>query len=128
MKNDLNEIGKNIKKYRELLGLNPNELSTITGVTRGYLLLIEDGRQNPSISVLRRLADGLGISPGLLIPNSWVTNALEDKKHIILSSGTKNTISLLKAIENNDRKVLELIELLKRVNDISHDIFKIEDK
>ena len=59
MTNRLENIGLNIKKYRKLLKITQVELAILVGIDRAYLSEIENGKTNPSISILYAIADAL---------------------------------------------------------------------
>ncbi len=46
---------------RKEQNLTQKELSEITGITQADISRIENGTRNPSISMVQRLADGLGM-------------------------------------------------------------------
>ena len=60
--NRVENIGKNIKKYRKTKQLPQIELAVIVGIDRAYLSEIENGRTNPSINILYAIADALQIN------------------------------------------------------------------
>jgi transcriptional regulator with XRE-family HTH domain len=64
IKNSIGEfsmtIGKTIKNVRKKKGLKLRELSERTGISISFLSDIENGRSNPSVKRLKRIADGLG--------------------------------------------------------------------
>ena len=62
MTNRVENIGKNIKKYRKIKRLPQIELAVIVGIDRAYLSEIENGRTNPSINILYAIADALQIN------------------------------------------------------------------
>lgn len=62
MTNRVENIGKNIKKYRKIQQLPQIELAVIVGIDRAYLSEIENGRTNPSINILYAIADALQIN------------------------------------------------------------------
>lgn len=45
---------------RQKAGLSQQELSRITGITQADISKIENGKGNPSLNTLRKLARGLG--------------------------------------------------------------------
>lgn len=57
----MNQIGDVLKKAREKAGLTQQELATLVGVSRAYYADVERGRYTPSLKVLSRLAEVLGI-------------------------------------------------------------------
>ena len=63
MSNNLPIIAKNIKKYRDNLGISQNKLSKLTGVTLHTLTKIETGATpDPHIETLKKIAKGLGVT------------------------------------------------------------------
>ncbi|MBQ9271607.1 MAG: helix-turn-helix transcriptional regulator [Alphaproteobacteria bacterium] len=54
-------MGLNIRKYRKQKKLKQIELAIEVGIDRSYLSEIENGRTNPSVSVLYAIADALKI-------------------------------------------------------------------
>ena len=62
MRNTISEMGEIIRKRRELLGLLQPQLAEISGVSRRTIQLIEMGKANPSLEVLLKISDPLGLS------------------------------------------------------------------
>jgi XRE family transcriptional regulator, master regulator for biofilm formation len=61
-------VGEILKHYRDERGMTINELSHLAGISKSYISSIERGLQkNPSIQVLQKLADTLGISLSQLL-------------------------------------------------------------
>ncbi len=54
------KVGLNVQRLRRERGISQEELSFRTSCTRGYLSGIENGRRNPSLSVLAVIAKALG--------------------------------------------------------------------
>ena len=54
-------IGKQIAHYRKELQLTQKELAAMVGMDANHLYCIEAGRKHPQISILARLAAGLGV-------------------------------------------------------------------
>lgn len=55
-------IGKNITFYRELRNLRGKELAARVGCSVGALSHIEKGNRQPSMEMLYKIADALGVS------------------------------------------------------------------
>ncbi|WP_209122891.1 helix-turn-helix domain-containing protein [Alkalihalobacillus sp. BA299] len=69
--------GGNIRELRKRKGMSLDRLSELSGISKSYLSYIERGLQtNPSISVLEKMAQALGVELVFLIE---VMNAPEDK-------------------------------------------------
>ena len=61
------KIGRVMEQHRMKLGLSLNELAKRTGVSHTALIHIRDGRNDPRIGTLRKLAKALGIPPSTLV-------------------------------------------------------------
>ena len=61
MNNDLVRLGKRIKEIRQAKGKSQLDLALDANVNRNYLSDLENGRRNPSILILYRLADALEV-------------------------------------------------------------------
>lgn len=70
----MNKIGDVLKSAREKAGLTQLELSGMVGVSRAYYADVERGRYTPSLKVLSRLADILGIDLNFLKQNNGNTS------------------------------------------------------
>lgn len=70
----MNKIGDVLKSAREKSGLTQLELSGMVGVSRAYYADVERGRYTPSLKVLSRLADILGIDLNFLKQNDGNTS------------------------------------------------------
>jgi len=55
-------IGKSIAGLRIKRGWTQSKLAKSTGLSRGYISAIEEGRRNPSIKTLAIIAEKLGVS------------------------------------------------------------------
>ena len=77
----LRQLGEFIKAQRALNQLSQRELARLADLSDTYLSQLERGRHEPSLSVLRALAESLGIRPdelilyaaGVPMPNDPVT-------------------------------------------------------
>lgn len=70
----MNKIGDVLKSAREKAGLTQLKLSGMVGVSRAYYADVERGRYTPSLKVLSRLADILGIDLNFLKQNDGNTS------------------------------------------------------
>lgn len=70
MKNDLINIGENIKKFRLRAKLTQQELANKVGVTHYWICRLERGKQNnTSVNLLILISQELHINLGDLITN-----------------------------------------------------------
>lgn len=61
------QMGIRIRRYREKQDMSLTDLARSSGVSRGYLHLIEKGEQNPSQDKLAAIAKALGVMVAELI-------------------------------------------------------------
>jgi ribosome-binding protein aMBF1 (putative translation factor) len=50
-----------LKAARDVRGLSLQDICDKTGITRASLSLLENGKGNPTMSTLRRIADAIGV-------------------------------------------------------------------
>ena len=60
---ELPTIAKNIKKYRQKLGISQDKLSRLADIAYNVIIKIESGATpNPTIETMAKIARGLGVS------------------------------------------------------------------
>lgn len=57
----MSQLGANLTKAREIVGLTQKELSEKVHIYQGDISKIERGNANPSVQTLQRLAEGMGM-------------------------------------------------------------------
>jgi transcriptional regulator with XRE-family HTH domain len=60
-------FGENVKRARLARGLSQESLAAESKIDRTYISGIERGVRNPSLDYIERLADALGVDPGVLV-------------------------------------------------------------
>ena len=60
-------LGESILFYRKKLRLSQQQVATLSDVDRSYLAEIEEGKANPSVKFLHRIAKILKVKVGNLI-------------------------------------------------------------
>lgn len=60
-------VGRNVRRYRQELGLTQEQLAFEAKLDLTYVGGIERGRRNPTVVVLARLADALSVAPADLL-------------------------------------------------------------
>ncbi len=60
-------VGSNLKRLRQARGLSQEALAFECGVHRTYVSGVERGVRNPTVTVLKRIADALKVSPSALL-------------------------------------------------------------
>ncbi len=58
----LSQLGKRIAYLRRKKGMSQLDLSIETGISKSYISDLENGRRNPSVLLLQRIASSLGVS------------------------------------------------------------------
>lgn len=61
------QVGLNVRRFREELGFSQEELAFDCGLHRTYVSGVERGVRNPTVLVLKKIADGLGIPTSKLL-------------------------------------------------------------
>lgn len=59
-------FGQNVRMLRKATGLSQDEFADKAGVHRTFMSGIERGKRAPTIVVVERLANALGVDPGVL--------------------------------------------------------------
>ncbi|NED64690.1 helix-turn-helix transcriptional regulator, partial [Streptomyces sp. SID10244] len=54
-------LGTTIREVRKTRGLTMVQLAELAGVSQGLISQVENGRADPSLETLRRIAEALGI-------------------------------------------------------------------
>ncbi|MFJ2031881.1 helix-turn-helix domain-containing protein [Streptosporangium sp. NPDC087985] len=60
-------VANNVRAQRAHRQMTLDELATRSGVSRGMLVQVEQGRTNPSINTLTRIADALGVTVARMV-------------------------------------------------------------
>ena len=61
------QLGRNLRGRRDDAGMTQLDLKLETGVSASEISRIENGRRDPGVGTLLRLAKGLGVSPADLL-------------------------------------------------------------
>ncbi len=59
----IRQIGQRIRELRKEKGISQEQLGLEAGLHRTYIVSVENGKRNISISALSRIWDGLHITP-----------------------------------------------------------------
>lgn len=68
----VSELGNKIKERRGTLGITQPDLAEMAGISVNTLYKIETGQANPTVTVLNKIADVLGLELTMIIRNSEV--------------------------------------------------------
>ncbi|MFA5780612.1 MAG: helix-turn-helix transcriptional regulator [Elusimicrobiota bacterium] len=67
MKNEAQKLGQNLKRIRTEKGLSQGDIMKTLGMPKSFISNIENGKTNPTLSTITKLAKAMGVSVGDLI-------------------------------------------------------------
>ena len=62
MKNESKKLGKNLKNIRTKKAISQGDIARSLDVSRGFISNIENGKTNPTLETIARLAKAVGVS------------------------------------------------------------------
>jgi transcriptional regulator with XRE-family HTH domain len=123
-------LGAYLKERREALGFTQRELARQLGVKASHVAFLESGRRRPSLSLITRLADTLGIDHQELLllahpeAKMLVRPAARDlpkKTSALWESFVKNRALLTRyRVTMRELQALEHVSLLGTVTSVRH--------
>ena len=67
MKSESTKLGKNMKRIRTEKTISQGDIARSLGVSRGFVSNIENGKTNPTLSTITKLAKALSVSTDKLL-------------------------------------------------------------
>lgn len=67
MQHEQIKLGKNLKRIRTEKGISQGDIARTLGVGRSFITNIENGKTNPTLATIAKLAKAIGISVGDLM-------------------------------------------------------------
>jgi transcriptional regulator with XRE-family HTH domain len=77
-KAQLGMLGEFIRTQRKLANLSLREMAALTDLSNAYLSQVERGLHEPSVRVLRAIAEALGLPPDALLAQAGLGGTGED--------------------------------------------------
>lgn len=77
-------IGENLAKLRERQGLTRNDIAEGASVTNQTVAALESGRRGPSVDLLMKICDLLGVTPNDLVYEESSRVSSREKKEPVL--------------------------------------------
>src|ERR1043165_3792254 len=77
-------LGRLVRRARAKRGITRRQLAEQSGASERYLAQIESGQGNPSITILKAIADALDLPVVELMPNAGRRNATLGRIHDLL--------------------------------------------
>ena len=65
--NEAEKLGKNLKRIRTAKGMSQGEISRILEVDKSFVSNIENGKTNPTLATIAKIAKAIGVSVGDLM-------------------------------------------------------------
>ena len=62
MKSESEKLWKNLKRIRTTKGISQGDIARSLGVNRGFISNIENGKTNPTLATIARLAKAVRVS------------------------------------------------------------------
>lgn len=105
----MNDIGLRLKTLRTARGLSQRKLAASAGVSNATVSLIEHGRTDPSMGLLKRILDCLGVS----LADFFASTAPGDEKYFFahnelsqISSGPISFLQVGSDLSNSQLQIL----------------------
>jgi len=67
MQNESTKLGLNLKRIRTKKSISQGDIARDLGVSRGFISTIENGKTNPTLATIAKLAKAVGVSADQLI-------------------------------------------------------------
>lgn len=99
----LRQVGEFIRAQRQLADLSQRELARLTEISDAYMSQLERGLHEPSIRVLRSLADGLGVGRDQFIA---FAAGLADAPARVTEASTEEAIKADPRLSDGEKRAL----------------------
>lgn len=101
----MNTLGDNITKFRKAAKITQGKLAEKVGISKTHLCQIENGKKDPSLSLLRDIAKHLSVQPAALLANDdkWlaIQNVMAQYDLPVIETLLLQVLDRLKAERNN---------------------------
>ena len=67
MKDEAQRLGKNLKRIRDGKGISQGDIVKTSGIDKAMISNIENGKTNPTLATIAKLAKAIGVSVGELM-------------------------------------------------------------
>ena len=112
------EIGERVRRARDAADLTQRELGEAAGgISPAYIYLVENGRQNITLTVFKRIAEALGVTIEALLAGAEFGIAPTEQS---LRHWTRTVGTLIEEVHERRRQDVGLLKELERLS-IAHD-------
>jgi transcriptional regulator with XRE-family HTH domain len=98
-------VSKNVRKYRVKRGMTQAELAAKCGIDVRYVNRLENQPQNVGLDHLQRLAEGLLVSPTMLVSAREISE-IENGKTVVTPPGTNELDEVMARLEEIRSRLL----------------------
>ncbi|MFA5942697.1 MAG: helix-turn-helix transcriptional regulator [Candidatus Paceibacterota bacterium] len=67
MKDEAKKLGQNLKRIRTEKGISQGDIVRTMGMPKSFVSSIENGKTNPTLATITKLAKAIGVSVGELM-------------------------------------------------------------
>jgi transcriptional regulator with XRE-family HTH domain len=67
MESEAQKLGKNLKRIRTKKGISQGDIVRSLGMDRAFISNIENGKTNPTLATITKIAKAIGVSVGELM-------------------------------------------------------------
>ena len=67
MKGEAEKLGQNLKRIRTEKNISQGDIAESLGVSRGFVSNLENGKTNPTLATITRIANAVGVSTDELL-------------------------------------------------------------
>jgi len=67
MKDESQKLGENLKRIRTRKGISQGDIARALGIDKGFISNIENGKTNPTLATISKLAKAIGESSDKLL-------------------------------------------------------------
>lgn len=113
-------LGQKLKALREEYGLTQAELASMAGVTAGLIGQIEQGKVQPSLKTLEKLADAMGVTPCYFITEQGSLDQMlnmmnPELRELLMHPSVQSVLSLICNLNEKELQfILNFIKLFKK--------------
>ncbi len=90
----ISKLGEKLKILRKERGLNQGELADRAGINRSYLSNLENGHSSPTIDVLDKITQALGVSMAEVFPDGVIRSTMLQDEAEVTSDEEETTPDL----------------------------------
>ncbi len=98
-------IGKAIRLCRTQKGMHLSELASSAKISTAYLSLIEQGKRDPNLSVLKKIATGLDVPLSILVFLGTDNSELKSMSAELFEKLSVTALGLVKDAANENAQV-----------------------